>query len=156
MRPLRAAARVGGIHLKEKEYPVFEPPGGILELAQCMDKVNELTTKIAQRGMGQAIAVELGLLFSKRDGVSKSELFQQGLGRARNKSEREKVAKAIREWADGDSVAAHYGFGVDLFCSEDFGRSASSVLDPNNRKWLIEEFGIQFVTLADLAQRVTA
>jgi hypothetical protein len=41
-------------------------------------------------------------------------------------------------------VAAHYGFGIDQFCSEDFRKSASgrSVLDCDNRKWLSEEFGI--------------
>jgi len=48
---------------------------------------------------------------------------------------------ALNEWADGDSVAAHYGYGIDLFCSEDFGKnpSGTSVLDNNNQKWLNEE-----------------
>jgi hypothetical protein len=34
--------------------------------------------------------------------------------------------------------------------------SGPSVLDCDNRKWLNEEFGIQFVTLAELAKRLTA
>ena len=38
------------------------------------------------------------------------------------------------EWADGDSVAAHYAYGNDIFCSEDFGKGASnpSALDASN------------------------
>ena len=61
----------------------------------------------------------------------------------------------VREWADGDSIAAHYGFGIDLFCTADCGKNARgpSVLDSDNRKWLREEFGIQFVTLDEIAAR---
>lgn len=156
MRPLRTAARIGGYHLGDQDCELYEPDGGILELVRCMDKVNELTTEIARRGVGQAIAVELGLQFSPRDRVETPELFLQGLGRAKDKPEREKVAEAIREWADGDSVAAHYGFGMKVFCSEDFAISGQgrSVLDAQNRQWLHESFGIEFVTLAELAQRV--
>lgn len=153
IRPLRTAARWVGYHANT--YPLFEPPGGMPELLRCLDKVNEMTTAITTRGLGQAKALELGLHFSKRDDVSTPELWLQGLGRARNKSERNKVYKATREWADGDSIAAHHGFGMQLFCSEDVGRSGHSILDGDNRKWLSEEFGIEFVTLAQLAQRVT-
>ena len=153
MRPLRAAARIGTFH--HKSYPLFEPPGGNVELFRCMDKVNEMTTEIAKRGVGQTVAVELGLHFSTREGVVEPELWLQGLGRARDE-ERKVVAVAVREWADGDSVATHYGFGMQLFCSEDFGKSHSgrSVLDCDNRKWLNGQFGIEFVTLAELAQKV--
>ncbi len=156
MRPLRTAAQIGGYHLRDQSFALYEPDGGILELIRCMDKVNELTTEIARRGVGQAIAVELGLQFSQRDRVESPELFLQGLGRAKDKPERKKVAEAIREWADGDSVAAHYGFGMKLFCSEDFRKNGAgrSVLDHDNRQWLSTNFGIEFVTLATLAQRV--
>jgi hypothetical protein len=157
MRPLRTAARIGGYHLRDQDCALYEPDGGILELVRCMDKVNELTNEIARRGVGQAIAVELGLQFSQRDGIEKPELFLQGLGRAKDKPERKKVAEAIREWADGDSVAAHYGFGMKLLCSEDFRKNGASrsVLDDDNRQWLATKFGIEFVTLAELAQRVS-
>ena len=157
MRALMAPARMAGFHVTGEICPLFKPTGGMPELLRCMDNVNEMATRIARRGVGNATAVELGVQFSKRAGVSKPELWLQGLGRARNKSEREQVAKAICEWADGDSVASHYGFGIDLFCSEDFGKNAptASVLDPNNRKWLSENFGVRFVTLAELAEKVT-
>lgn len=93
MRPLRTAARIGGYHLRDQSFALYEPDGGIHELVRCMDAVNELTTEIAKRGVGQAIAVELGLQFSQRDGVQKPELFLQGLGRAKGKPERKKGSR---------------------------------------------------------------
>lgn len=145
----------GGLHLTTDDCPLFEPPGGIFELAHCRDNAAKIATEITKRGVGRAVAIDLGLGFSKRDNVSTPELFSQALGRAQSNTERRQVAWVVREWADGNSVAAHYGFGIDLFCSADRGKTASapSVLDDNNRKWLREEFGLQFVTLAELPAR---
>jgi hypothetical protein len=156
MRGLRAPARFGSYHAREEICPLFMPPGGMPELLRCMDGVNKIATEMARRHVGQAVAVELGVHFSQRDHVSEPELWLQGLGRARNKTETEKVAKAISEYADGDSIASHYGFGIEKFCSDDFGKGAAgpSVLDRDHRKWLADEFGLQFVTLSELAERV--
>jgi hypothetical protein len=148
MRPLRTAARIGGYHLKPGE--LFAPPGGIDGLLRCMDKVNELSTRIDSRGIGRARAVNLGLQFCNHD-PAEPELWTNGLKHANANA----VKEAIAEWADGDSVAAHYGFGMQLFCSEDMGKSSGdSVLNCANRKWLSEDFGIEFVTLAELARMV--
>jgi hypothetical protein len=153
MQPLRTAARFGGYRSPNKDYATYEPDGGISELVCCMEEVNALTTEIMRRGLGTAAAIKLGLQFSERDGVTGLEFFQQGLGRAKDKRERKRVAAVVREWADGESIAAHYGFGMQLFCSEDSGRStpSRSVLDTENRQWLSTTFGIQFITLAELA-----
>ena len=79
-------------------------------------------------------------------------LWYEGLRHA----SRNKVKEAVAEWADGDSLVAHYGYGIDLFCSRDWGKNAGkNVLHPDNRQWLSEEYGIQFVTLAELAKSVT-
>jgi len=94
--------------------PLFEPDGGITELVRCMDKVNSMTTEITRHGVGQAIAVELGVAFSRGAGVSTPELFLQGLGRAANKPERKRVAAATREWVDGDTAARLAG---SCYCS---------------------------------------
>ncbi len=157
IRPLWTASRFGHYHLDPEAYPVFKFAVGMPDFLRCMDDVNAMATEIERRGLGRRVAAELGQQFSKRDGVDTPELWLQGLGRACNESERAKVAAATREWADGDIIAAHYGFGIQLFCSDDFGKSSPgpSVLDYGNRKWLSEEFGIEFVTLAELAQRVT-
>jgi len=107
--------------------------------------------------VGKAAAIKLGLELTKKYGNGKDELFHRGLGRAKTSSERRSVASVVAEWADGDSIAAHYGFGMDLFCSEDFGLSSkkASVLDVNHRRWLKSDFDIGFVTLNDLARMLT-
>jgi hypothetical protein len=155
MQPLRTTATFDAYHLDPRVYPIYEPPGGIAELIRCMDLVNQLSSQISIRGLGRMVAVQLGTQFTKRENVEKPELWLQGLGRARG-AEWKKVARVSREWADGDSVAAHYGFGVQLFCSEDSGKTGRgrSVLDRDSRKWLSEEYGIRFVNLAELAERV--
>jgi hypothetical protein len=153
MLPLRTAALFPRRY--DDRFPLFVPAGGHTELVSCMDKVNALTLEIMKRGFGQAVARDIGVRFGERRvNLAEPELWHQSLDRARGKKEQKQVAEAVAEWADGDSVGAHYGFGIDLFCSEDFGGSGPSVLDHNNRKWLHEEFGIVFVTLAELAQRV--
>lgn len=72
-------------------------------------------------------------------------------------SEREnEFARAIAEWADGDSVAAHVAYKNDVFCTEDKGKSAGgkSILDESNRCWLQETYGVTFATIRELAEQV--
>jgi hypothetical protein len=125
-------------------------------VVECL-QLGSIATEMAKRHVGHAVAVELGVQFSQRDQAPEPELWFQGIGRARNKTEADKVALAINEWADGDSIASHYGFGIETFCSDDFGKHAAgpSVFDSEHRKWLADEFGVQFVTLAELATKVT-
>jgi hypothetical protein len=108
-------------------------------------------TAIEARGLGCAQAKKIaGEIQAEVGGY---DPFISYLGKPRTPAEREKINRAIAEWADGDSIAAHYGYNIDLFCTEDFGKGAStaSVLDDANRKWLSEMFGIRFATLAELA-----
>jgi hypothetical protein len=67
-----------------------------------------------------------------------------------------KVARAVAEWADGDSVAAHYGYGNDLFCTQDRAARAGrrSVMHPAQRSWLHRVYGVEFVDIAGLAARL--
>ena len=67
-----------------------------------------------------------------------------------------KVARAVAEWADGDSVAAHYGYANDLFCTQDRAARAGrySVMHPAQRSWLHRVYGVEFVSIAELAARL--
>ena len=148
--PLRTAMRMCWYHLPSED--LYQPAGGIGELVQCMEKVNTLSNEIAKRGVGYARAVELGMRFADQSNPNRPTLWTTGLKVA----EPNEVRRAIAEWSDGDGIAAHYGFGVQLFCTQDEGKSSGkSVLDAENRQWLTEEYGIEFVTLAELARRVT-
>jgi hypothetical protein len=157
MRLLQAGSRWfdGAGHARTAAGTFFEPDKSVLELAARMDRVNKVAEAIQARGLGYATAVHLGLQFSARDGAS-GELWLQGLGRAGNDAERKKVQNAIKEWADGDSIAAHVGYEIDLFCTKDKGRSAggNSILNAANRTWLEQTYGVTFVTLSELAALV--
>jgi hypothetical protein len=125
------------------------------ELVASGERANEVDGALARRCLGRARAVKLGLEYSRRE-AAEGELWMQGLGRARTKGERKKVRKVINEWADGDAIAAHIGTGNDLFCTYDLGRGSGpcSALRPDNRAWLGHEYGVEFVTISDLADRL--
>lgn len=126
------------------------------ELVQCLERQYAMLSAIEARGLGCAQARQIALEIQTEVGGHSNFLFY--LGRPRNPTEQEKINRAIAEWSDCDSIAAHYGYGIDLFCSRDFGQNAgkASVLHPDNRQWLSDTFGIRFVTLAALAEMVTA
>jgi phosphoribosyl-AMP cyclohydrolase len=149
MRALRGPARIVALRIRDEDGTFFAPDDSMTQLLARMDKVNELATAIDACGVGHARAQSLGVTLSKRAGVSKPELWYQGL----RSGKLNEVKEAVAEWADGDCIASHYGYGIDLFCTEDCARNAGkeSVLHPNNRQWLSEKFGIQFMTLAGLA-----
>ena len=155
-KALKGPPRMGWIRAEDSGGTLFKSYPSVAELAKHLDKAIELATAIASRGVGHAVAVNLGLRFTERDNVQTPELWLQGLRRAKDQGEHALVARAIAEWADGDTIAAHYGHGIDLFCTEDFGKSrnGASILDNGNRDWLRETYGIQFITLAQLAQMV--
>lgn len=73
-----------------------------------------------------------------------------------SKTLNKKVAKAFAEWADGDTVAAHYAYGNDYICTNDIGRSAGSqsIFSSNNRAWLKDDFGIKIITPKELADLI--
>lgn len=69
-------------------------------------------------------------------------------------AEKHLVPKAIAEWADGDSIAAHIAHQVDYFCTLDqaIGAGSSSVFSPSNRIALTDKFGVVFVTPEELCK----
>jgi len=153
MRALRGPARMCGVRAKKGQLKFFEPHGSVLELAECLDKANALATEIGRRGIGYAVPVKLGLQLLTPEEIAKPTLWFQGLQRATGYK---RVQRAIAEWADADSIAAHYGYGIDLFCTRDHGRNTKgpSILDDTNRAWLQKDYSIEFVSLAELAERL--
>jgi hypothetical protein len=71
-------------------------------------------------------------------------------------SEEKNVAKALAEWADGDSIAAHYANGNDYFCTRDKAGNAgqNSVLSEKNKQWLQKKYALNFITPDDLVSQL--
>jgi hypothetical protein len=133
----------------------YEPHPAGAAFGTAANITNTLDAAIIARGLGRAQVIELAKSFSERDGAV-GEWWPQGLERIRSTSERKKARLAINEWADGEALAAHAGYGNDLFCTEDGGGDLGdrSILHPSHRAWLSQTHGVTIVTVAELAERV--
>jgi hypothetical protein len=140
--------------------PRVEVPGGNpyveeseAALSLRLDRYFEIAEAIKERGFGTTQAKLLAQRFADRGGQQIP--WFKALGAAKDVHEVREVARAVAEWADADSIAAHYGYGNDLFCTRDEGVSAGeSILDSGNRAWLLQTFGIQFVTPSEITTRL--
>lgn len=154
MRALRAP-RIGGIRIEDPDGKVYalDPPTEA-ELGERLDRYMEVARQIEARGAGFARVEKLAARFALRANIA--EPWFRSLDRAVNDAENIEVHKAIAEWSDGDSVAAHIGYANDYFCTLDEGKSAgaSSVFDSANRSWLQSTYGIEIVSPADLAAKL--
>lgn len=58
-----------------------------------------------------------------------------------------KLRKIFSDWFDLDSVASHFGYGFDYFCTTDTGRGEmkQSIFHPENRRILREKYGVRVV-----------
>jgi len=155
MRALQGPARFGDSFSYHKvDSSVYVPYDSIDDLIAARERANEVDKAISARGLGRARAVSLGLALSRRDGIE-DEWWLHGLKRARA-SEVKKVARAVAEWADGDSIAAHIGYRNDIFCTSDKAGKAgtASVFHADSRSWLTQTFGVTFCSMDELAQRL--
>lgn len=134
------------------DFYVLEPPE---QIVKHRTKAAEVARAIEGRGVGRAIGLKLGNDYNSAAGVTaaRPKLWLQGLADAQTPEERKAVRRAISEWSDGEGIASHIGYGIDLYCSNDFGKSAGgpSIMKPENREWLSKTYGVVFVTLSQLA-----
>jgi hypothetical protein len=115
------------------------------ELTARLDRLVTLAKAIENRGLGSIQAQRLAQRLANT-APTMPALWLKALSAARDIHEKRDVARAIAEWSDGDSIAAHYGYGNDIFCSGDEARLGhTSILDATNRAWLMTEFGNRFL-----------
>ncbi len=150
VKVLKAVPRLGAYHLEDPSGNYYLDPGEGEALKAWIDEACAVARAIEARGLGIAQLKKLGERLGESDSQS---VWFQSLNRARDIHEEREVERAFSEWADGDSIAAHVAYGIDVFCSDDVGKSntSSSVLDHTNRAWLSETYGVRFVILEELA-----
>lgn len=98
---------------------------------------------VCQLGAGIEVARKLG-----NDYRTNEDTWYEAL----KKAPINRVAKAIAEWSDGDSVAAHISYGVNIFCTMDKAKAAGSqsIFSEENRNKLNERFGTIILTPEEL------
>lgn len=153
IKVLKSVPRIGAFSITDPTGEFYLDPGGHDELECWIGKVYEVARAIEDRGVGYSQVKSLGQRMAASDPAS---AWFRCLDRATDIHEKRAVERAFAEWADGDSVAVHVAYGIDAFCSADVGNSnvSKSVLDPVNRSWLTEKFGVRFVTIEDLASSI--
>lgn len=135
--------RVAGITNKEIESFKYKMDNDTL--GKYLDEVFKVGRRITELQAGDYEIQQLGLKYNSQSGF-------QGIGNAPD-SEDGVIAKAVAEWADGDSVASHIAIGGDYFCTNDKAVSAGakSVFTLTNLNVLENEFGFKKINPTDLA-----
>lgn len=69
-------------------------------------------------------------------------------------SEEDAFAKAIAEWADGDTVSACYGYSIDYLCTADNARNAGSqsIFSDVNKAKLLSDYELKTVSPSGLEE----
>ena len=104
--------------------------------------------------MGIAQVKTLGHRFAT-SGNPQATWFR-ALDAAKDVKEQKEVHRAFSEWADGDTIASHVAYGIDVFCTQDKGNSNAgpSILDAANKQWLTATYGVRFMTIDQLADHL--
>jgi hypothetical protein len=121
------------------------------EQRERLERFAEVGRAIEARGAGIAGIRAIGERIKARTGSTGA--WYMALSDAQDDQGRREIENAVAEWADGDSIAAHVAYGIDVFCSEDRGQSAGtpSIFDEENRAWLQETYGVRILSVQELA-----
>jgi len=117
-------------------------------IKERQDTFSMVQTEIEQNGSGIQHIKSIGEKYNSSNwikGIEESPECETG-----------NIKKAVAEWADGDSIAAHLAYKNDFFCTRDIGKSggAKSVLSSKNRKWLEAKYNIVILPPEELALKI--
>jgi len=141
--------RIGGIKNPDIEQYYLEQESD--EVKEKLDILGGLLREIENNGAGIKLIKDIG---DQYKGTAPN--WHEGI-RAAPDSETKNIAKAMAEWADGESVAAHIAYKNDYFCTRDLAKKAGqqSIFSATNRQWLENDYNLKFVTPTELAAIVT-
>jgi hypothetical protein len=153
VKALRDVPRLGAFQISDQNNKIYlEVAAGIAE-TKWRDTATNVARDIEAKGVGIAQVKKLGANLQ----ADPAETWFRALNNASDIHQKRAIERAFSEWADGDSVAAHIAYGIDIFCSADVGNSnvQNSVLDTQHRAWLSSTYGVRFMTFEDLAACLT-
>jgi hypothetical protein len=138
---LLKAPRIAGIINPDIEHFFYNPSN----LEDYHSRLSKIGRDIETRGCGIAQIKEIGKKYAPH--------WLDGLKIAPD-GEKETIANAMAEWADGDSVAAHYALDGDIFCTLDSAKKAGerSVFDTINSDWIKSKYGVNILSPNELSK----
>ena len=117
-------------------------------LTERLNRSFEFARFVEELGAGKG---KLNSDISQNLGIGFSEKIKNDTNLAKKQ-----FAKNIAEWVDGDALAAHYGYGIDYFCTNDkaSGAGSASVFSDVNLEKLIARYSIKVVPPDDLIRQL--
>ena len=116
------------------------------DLSSYHDKVFAVSREIESKGAGMSHIKVLGEKYDNHwmNGIEQAPEYESG-----------NIAKAIAEWADGDSVACHIAVGGDYFCTRDTAQKAGSksIFSEENLNWVKKKYNFQIISPEELAHK---
>ncbi|MBE5319924.1 hypothetical protein IM793_12200 [Pedobacter sp. MR2016-19] len=136
--------RIGGLVNNEVDAVRYKQHDS--NLSQYLDKVFEVVRKIEDAEAGMTQIKNIGEQYGNQN-------WMKGL-KSSPETDRNKIAKAAAEWADGDSVAISVALNCDFFCTRDQAKGAGSksVLSQQNLTWLRNDYNFQTISPEELAK----
>lgn len=127
--------RISMLQNSDLEDKLYKVP----DFQKFFEKGITISEEIEKRGAGIA---QIKALVSSNLGRSINDKIMNAPN-----EDAKKIAKAIAEWADGDSVAISIGLDCDYFCTRDeaHGAGTTSVLGPANLAWLESTYGFKAI-----------
>ena len=153
VKVLKAVPRIGAYDINDPDGSYYLQHQSQNELSEWITRIHNVARQVEARGVGMAQVKAIG----ERLGVAEPEkLWFETLELADNVHDQREVERAFSEWADGDSLASHIAYGLDIFCTNDVGKTGEkqSILDQVNRDWLTKQFGVIFMTIDELAEHL--
>lgn len=142
--------RVAGVQNCDLVDTWFAPPPAGLTAIEVANAFGEISREIEKNDAGIAHVKRIGATY-----VSPGQMWIDGLAAA-PESQENAIASAVAEWADGDTVSAHFAYKNTYICTRDSAVSAgsNSVFSPQNRQWLESKYGVVFLSPDELAALV--
>jgi len=124
----------------------YKAPDNKYSLSDRLNRTFECLRFIKSLGAGKA------KLHGRLDGDGERGIVNQT--KQDESLSKKQYAKDIGEWVDGDALAAHYGFGIDYFCTNDQakGAGAASVFHSDNLRKLSNKYDIKVISPSDLLE----
>ncbi len=153
VRALKDVPRTGAFRITDPTGELYIDDSTRGELSAWISTIQGVAEAIEARGVGIAPLKAVG---KDLQAANPQAIWYRGLDQATSPAEKTRVEKAFAEWADGDSIASHVAYGIEVFCTGDAGKSSGgpSVMDPSNRAWLTATYGIKFMTMRELADHL--
>ncbi|MCS3810848.1 hypothetical protein [Xanthomonas sp. 4461] len=146
---LKAVPRMGAFSINDPTGTRYLDTGSGEDLKRWITTAHRVSRAIEARGVGQSQIKSIGERLAQNAGGGP---WFSALDQAKDIHEERAIERTFAEWADGDALASHIAYGIDVFCTMDKGNSngAKSILDVENRAWLKQEFGVRFMTFEEL------